>query len=451
MVAWSVSLDGGRTFADMGVPPLLPDGLYGDAGDPVLAVDHDSNLIYYAGTSERASGAYRGIPFWRSEDGGASFTRLPTIATNITSSDYPWIAVDEWPGAGRHDVYSLIWGKVDTDYGQWLMVSTNAGSGPWSGPTPIGNVAAKVPQMTIGTDHAAYVAWLEETSPPALQICKILNHGGTIGSISNIVSLNAAWVNGERWTRLMRANTSTDTNDYFKAYSMAQLAVNPDTNSANRSQHLYVTYADKGTGTTDRIDVYFTRSTNGGATWTMPLRVNTDATSNDQWLPSIAVRPDGNKIFIGWSDRRNDTNNSLIDVYGRWGDVAANGSVTFFSNDFRITTQSYPPAFAGTLTVNTNNGHYDPVLPPGSPEFYVNLHWWYPWFEEPPASEDDWSLGWNCTYDVYCHEQREHNGVCSDSKYVYLVWDDNRNFSQATIYPSRNQGDIRLARLAWPP
>ena len=32
------------------------------------------------------------------------------------------------------------------------------------------------------------------------------------------------------------------------------------------------------------------------------------------WMPSIAVRPDGNKLFISWLDRRNDTNNSLIDV-----------------------------------------------------------------------------------------------------------------------------------------
>ena len=33
----------------------------------------------------------------------------------------------------------------------------------------------------------------------------------------------------------------------------------------------------------------------------------------------LTVKPDGNQLFIGWLDRRNDTNNALIEVYGRWG------------------------------------------------------------------------------------------------------------------------------------
>lgn len=61
-------------------------------------------------------------------------------------------------------------------------------------------------------------------------------------------------------------------------------------------------------------------------------------------MPSIAVRPDGDKLFVGLLDRRNDTNNSLIDVFGRWASIATNGTVTFFTNDFRITTESFPPA-----------------------------------------------------------------------------------------------------------
>jgi hypothetical protein len=49
---------------------------------------------------------------------------------------------------------------------------------------------------------------------------------------------------------------------------------------------------------------------NGGTNWTTnALRVNSDNTTNDQWMPAITARPDGNKLFIGWLDRRNDTNN----------------------------------------------------------------------------------------------------------------------------------------------
>jgi len=46
--------------------------------------------------------------------------------------------------------------------------------------------------------------------------------------------------------------------------------------------------------------------------------VNVALTRLDQWMPVLAVKPDGTQLFMAWYDRRNDTNNSLIDVYGRW-------------------------------------------------------------------------------------------------------------------------------------
>jgi hypothetical protein len=43
--------------------------------------------------------------------------------------------------------------------------------------------------------------------------------------------------------------------------------------------------------------------------------MDTDGGLNDQWMPVIAIKPVGNKLFVAWYDRRNDTsNNSLIDV-----------------------------------------------------------------------------------------------------------------------------------------
>lgn len=76
--------------------------------------------------------------------------------------------------------------------------------------------------------------------------------------------------------------------------------------------------------------------------------MNADATTNYQWMPVLAVKPDGTQLFMAWYDRRNDTNNSLMDLHGRFGTIATNGDVTFATNDFRITTTNFPPVFAGT-------------------------------------------------------------------------------------------------------
>ncbi len=158
-------------------------------------------------------------------------------------------------------------------------------------------------------------------------------------------------------------------------------------------------------------------------------------------MPTITVRPDGNTLFVGWMDRRNDAGNSMIDAYGRFASIAADGTVSWATNDFRITTQSFPPVFSGT---GTNYGSFDPVRPPGG----VLLDWWV----------DNGDGFWVTTLQGYDHEAGEHNGSCSDMVRVYFVWSDNRvqhtyysaNSSITDAFRTRYQTDIRLARIPWP-
>jgi hypothetical protein len=211
--------------------------------------------------------------------------------------------------------------------------------------------------------------------------------------------------------------------------SIGEQAVQPGTT------HLCLAYADRGTNANDKADIFFVCSTNGGTNWTSPLRVN-GVSTNDQWMPVLAVRPDGTQLFMAWYDRRGDTNNSLIDVYGRFGTIGTNGNVDFATNDFPITTTNCPPFFAGRLTNNTNNGHYDPVYPPAT----VNLHWWYTSWPAPPA---------NFAQDTYRGHVGEYNGAWAEQQHVYVTWTDHRLLSEGTLY-ARNQADIRFVRITWP-
>ena len=207
--------------------------------------------------------------------------------------------------------------------------------------------------------------------------------------------------------QLRCSNTATNT-DTFRAFAFPVPAVNPV-----KTNHLYVAYADKGTNSGDKADIFFVCSTNGGTNWTAPIPVNTVWT-NDQWMPVLAVKPDGTKLFIGWYDRRSDTNNSLIDVYARWGTIASNGDVIFYTNDFRVTTTNFPPVFAGTLSGNTAIGQYDPVYPPAG----VNLNWHYDsaWPAPPEVPPDS-----NVTGDAYIAHVGEYDGGWAEGEYVYMV------------------------------
>jgi hypothetical protein len=375
MVAWSVSRDGGQTFTEMGLPPLpaLPAAQYGDAGDPVLAVDRASGAVYFAGTSERHPEAYKGIPLWKSTDQGSSFTRLADVFQNTAGTDYPWIAVDDWPGTGQHDVYMALFQPTPLTF----TVSYDGGNNWATARELTSNPNARSPQIAVGANHVLYAVWQNDLAP-SLEMCAVTGRGTNVGLPQTITNLQTTWVPGEAWTRLLRSSSTTDPNDYFKAFNWPALSVNPD---ANRASHRYLVYADKGINANDRSDVFFSASTNGGVNWSGKTRVNLDNTANDQWMPVIAVKPDGNQLFVGWNDRRQDVaNNSMINVHGRFGTIAANGDVQFLSPDFRITTESFPPAFAGTLLANKADGHYDPVWPPGD----VSLDWCYDWWTYDP-------------------------------------------------------------------
>lgn len=142
---------------------------------------------------------------------------------------------------------------------------------------------------------------------------------------------------------------------------------------------------------------------------------------------------------MAWYDRRNDTNNSLIDLFGAFAAIQTNGNVVF-DPEFKITTTSFPPVFAGTFLQNTNIGFYDPVYPPGD----RNLNWWYPEWPEfivpgvPIISAD-----------VYKGHVGEYNGSWGNETSVYVSWTDYRLQSVGTLFP-RNQSDVRSIRLNWP-
>ncbi|MBK9139570.1 MAG: hypothetical protein IPM17_12540 [Verrucomicrobia bacterium] len=125
--------------------------------------------------------------------------------------------------------------------------------------------------------------------------------------------------------------------------------------------------------------------------------------------------------------------------------IASNGTVTWGGQIFRITTESLPPVYPGTLAANRDPGHYDPVWPPGE----VNLRWWYHtadtwWPIDPPPLEV-------LTDNTYAHWTTEHNGSHATSEHVLLVWAGHRGRSPRSAYfPNRNQHDVRLARVPWP-
>jgi hypothetical protein len=109
----------------------------------------------------------------------------------------------------------------------------------------------------------------------------------------------------------------------------------------------------------DRSDIFYVRSTDGGANFSVPLKLNDDGTNTTQLLPAIAAADDG-ALGIKWWDRRNDTvNDVLTDVYMT---ISSDGGASFKKN-FRLTDHNW--AF-GPSEFGSYHGDYDGLAAQGN-------------------------------------------------------------------------------------
>jgi hypothetical protein len=340
----SRSTDRGGTFSDTGRLPTISGG---DAGDPVLAHDNSSGRSYLATLS---FGNGNTIPLFRSDDGFATY--LPgsvNAAPGRSGLDKEWMTVDNFPGPGQGNVYVVV-RDFGSGNGIFLTRSTDQGNtfGPSGGVAVVTGGSVQGAWVTVGPDHAVYAFWYDTGH---IGMRKSTDQGQTFGPAVTVTTLQTNGVNGDLNLGGFRSN------------AFPQAVVNPV------NGQVYVVYNDKGAGT-DRADVFFRQSNDGGATWSSAVRVVDDTTGRDQWQPALAVTSNGSKVGVFWYDRRNDPANNLIDRYGAIGSVAGD-TVTFGAN-FRITDVSFPPAFGQDPgIVPSYMGDYDQATADGG-SFYLN-------------------------------------------------------------------------------
>jgi hypothetical protein len=363
---WSRSTDGGVTFTDLGA---LTSSL-SDVGFPFLARNAVTGTVYLSTLTQAAT-----IQVFRSFNGGLSFFPpvLATPGVAFPVFDREVLAVDNLAGGGN--VYLL-----GTDFGgtgaERFFRSTDDGMtwGPSGGLAVVSGTTANGPFLVVAPDHSIYAFWYEDSGVQRLMVRRSTTLGLTFGAAVPVATLSTTGPDGDMGLGGFHTN------------AFPQAVVNPV------NGNVYIVYPDNPVGT-DRADIFFRQSTDSGVSWSAAVRVNDDATTRDQWQPSLAVTPDGSRVFVGWYDRRLDAANTMIDNYGRIATVS--GATVTFGADFRITDQSYPPVFG-----------VDPAL--------------------------------NVTY------MGDWDECAADNSFFYYSWGDNRDPS---LGHAGNQANVRLAKI----
>jgi hypothetical protein len=347
---WSASTNNGASFTDKG---SLPASAEGDSGDPVLARDETTGVIYMT-TLGNATGTH--LQTFRSTDNGQTFgapvDSTPGYAGTTDFQDKPWMAVDNFPGTGRGTVY-ISWTRFPAAGGSQLRLSRSTDGGNTWGPSKglLLGINGQGTSVAVGPDHSVYVVW-HDGGTRRLLLRKSTDRGVTFGATITVVTLLTSGSNG-------------DLGLGFRTNAFPQMLVNPV------NGHVYIAYNDRSAAG-DRGDIFVTRSLDGGAHWSpLPLRINKDATTNDQWGPGIALSPDGTKGLVSWYDRRNDPANSRIERFGSIATIDTSSTAYTFGPDFPISSASFPPVFGQDPGVNaTYMGDYD-VAVADSTSFYT--------------------------------------------------------------------------------
>jgi hypothetical protein len=323
------STDGGITW-NVGI---LTESTLGVWGDPIIFTD-TAGTFYYSHLSNPPFGSWIDrIVFQKSPDGGATWSNGTYTGLNGNKAqDKEAIVVNP----ATNEIY-VAWTQFD-NYGSTLpsdssviLFSKSADAGAtWSTPVRIsaeaGNcvdsdstVEGAIPM--IGPAGEIYVIW---TGPNGLVFNKSLDNGVTwLPHETSIISTPGGW--DYNISGLQRCNGLPQ--------AICDLSAGPNYGT------IYINWTDQRNGTTD-TDVWLIKSTDGGTSWSSPIRVNDDVPGKQQFLSWMDIDPTNGYIYCVFYDRRNyPVTSQKTDVYLA---RSVDGGNTF--SNFKINQNFFTPS-----------------------------------------------------------------------------------------------------------
>ena len=255
--------------------------------DPVLATDAEGRFYYLSLNNANTFTC----DIWRSTNGGVNWR----LVGPAMGGDKSWMTIDTTPSPGHGTIYQA-WQHASPTGNRDFTFSADGGV-TWTNPFAIPQ-APIFGTLDVGPNGEVYLFaqdgvqfWMNRSTnapnhavPFAFDLTVPVDLGGTLG-----------FGGGPNGVGLL---------------GQAYVAVDRSTNST----HGYVYALCSTVGATNQ-DVMFSRSTNRGATWSAPVRINTDPPSNAaHWFGAIAVAPNG-RIDVCWYDTRGSTNINVSQLY----------------------------------------------------------------------------------------------------------------------------------------
>jgi hypothetical protein len=299
-------------------------------GDPTCSFDSFGNLF-----GATFNSAFTAILVRASTNAGQTFS--VSLLTNSGSLDQPTIKAGPGVIAGQQAVWiTFLSGSSLVAHGA-AVTGFNSFGAFGAALTIPGSSGGNFGDVAIGTNGKVAIAFQNPSGgvgPSTIEVA-INSTGNTAGSFVLAAGTVATQVGGFRLIPV-QPNRSVDT----------EVGLAYDISGGPHRGRLHMVYTDAPSTTSNDLNIFTRFSDNDGATWSSPLRVNTDAGTNSQFFPKIALDQTSGNIAVVWYDCRNSPANNRVEL---WGTVSTNGGVSFVP-EVKISTGS-------TSGVNMGSGN----------------------------------------------------------------------------------------------
>ncbi len=329
---------------------------YGVWGDPVVVVDTEGSFYYFHLSNPPLGNWIDRIVSQKSTDGGATwsdgtFFGLVPTSSGAKVQDKEWAVVNQ-----SNDHIYVTWTQFDR-YGSpdpqdstiiRFAKSTDKGQ-TWSDPIRINRVAGDAVDSSntvegavpaIGPNGEIYVAW---AGPVGIVFDKSGDGGET-------------WLDEDIFIDELPGGWNFDIPGIFRCNGFPVTAC--DLSDGPHRGTIYVNWSDQRNGLDD-TDIWLAKSTDGGETWSGPIRVNDDAAGSQQFLTWMTIDQTNGALYFVFYDRRN-YNDNRTDVFMA---VSRDGGESF--TNFRISETPFLPreeVFFGDYThVAAHNNVVRPI------------------------------------------------------------------------------------------